>query len=286
TELLEKLLGPYGLDEVQLKPDLTGALLVLLGSIRGNRNQPRPRSRRIVPQGRGELVTVGIRQTDVAENDVRRHLLRGFHALPAGVGHRDGVSAKLQQLAQGLRRVMVVFDDENAQVLRGLERRQLRPRRRAVPQGLQATTQIAEGVVDLEFERADALERARLHADMAVFTEEAARQALYVAYQHTRFRVVHHVDSARAQLRQPAQAFRVSAGAGVTDHEPHERRVQAERFFQVSLGHRCFAPPAGTPGSVMLLGIRDAPVTENSIAMSPDCYRPAVLPQTRFANSG
>src|SRR6185295_6830773 len=77
---------------------------------------------------------------------------------------------------------------------------------------------------------------------MAIFPEQEPGQALHTAYQHTRYHVAHDVDGPRAQVRHPAHALHVIAAAGVTDDEPHERPVQAERFVQVALGHGAWIP--------------------------------------------
>jgi len=85
---------------------------------------------RLRAQLRRELVTVGARHADVAEDDVGSELLGGANAGRAAVFGAGLVAGVLEQRSERVGDVCVVVDDEEAQAPASTRRAPLLPRRR------------------------------------------------------------------------------------------------------------------------------------------------------------
>ena len=242
VELLQKVLRLHGLDQMQLEAGLSRAALVLLAAIRGHGDQSRLRRGGVGPQRGGELVAVGVGQADVAEHDVRTRPLRGFEPLAAAIGERDLVSAQLEELAQALRRIVVVFHHQDAQVLARLERGKLGFGRRPALQLLQAPAEVAERVENLELQRVDAAQRSGFHAHVAIGIEKKPCHVLDAADHHSGVEVVHGPHGTRAQAADVLERARVVAATGGRHHRVHQRRVKVKSFVELTFWHVMHCP--------------------------------------------
>src|SRR6185503_10304933 len=160
----------------------------------------------------------------------------------AAVGERDLVSAQLEELAQALRGIVIVFDHQDAQVLARLERGKLGYGRRPVLQLLQAPAEVAERVENLELQRVDAAQRSGFHAQVAIGIEKKPCHVLDAADHHPGIEVVHCADGARAQAGDVLQGSRVVAATGSRDHGVHQRGVKAKSFVQLAFWHVVHRP--------------------------------------------
>lgn len=101
---------------MQLEPRFTGTLPVFVTPIPRYRNEMA--AGRFAPQLGGHRAAIHSRKPEVAQHDLRLETARGCQPLRSGEGHLDVVPGQLQQLAQALSRVAIVFHHQDPPRLR------------------------------------------------------------------------------------------------------------------------------------------------------------------------
>src|SRR5687768_7518064 len=116
TELLDGLqlaqqhLGVHRLDEVLVETRGERALAVAHGATARHRDQSRRSRLAALAQDAAHHIAVAVRESDVAKHDMRSELARRFDALLRSAGHDHDVAAEVEECAQRLGGVVVVFD--------------------------------------------------------------------------------------------------------------------------------------------------------------------------------
>jgi hypothetical protein len=100
---------------VDVKPGGLGSTLALVAAPAGDGDEKRRSQVRLRAQLRSELVAVGARHADVAEDDVGSELFGGANAGRAAVFGPGLMAGVLEQRGERVGDVGVVVDDEEAQ---------------------------------------------------------------------------------------------------------------------------------------------------------------------------
>src|SRR5262249_22003967 len=186
-----------------------GTLLVLVLRIPRNRDQARGRRDRILLKCLREAVAVGVRQTDVAEDDIRLLARSSLDAIHGRFSDGDLVAAKFQQPLQRFGRIPVVFHHQDPLAIR-LDSGNFRARWLTRFQHLDAAAKSAELVRYLETNRRNSAKPPDLDVIEAFGGIEQRCKALYAADRNAPANVVDRLYAGSTQSFQAGECCRIA----------------------------------------------------------------------------